>query len=289
MSHSLLYEFLSEQSEQFVVILGTNEIASAVAVRLTREGFGVALSHDPYPPVIRRGMAFHDALFDDRAEVDGVLGRRAETSMEIVQALSESGVVAVSSLQLTDIIALRLPDVLIDARMQKHRLTPNLRSVSALSIGLGPNFTAGLNCDIAIETHPEHTGELLENGTTRPSDGVPRFLGGIGRERFIYSSRAGVWRTPLDIGVRVFKDFVIGRLDGLPVPAPMDGFLRGVARDGSFVPQEVKLVEIDPRNRDSSWTGTDERGRAIAEAAITAVNSVRRRRPVLSPETATHR
>lgn len=288
MSHSLLYAFLSEQSEQFVVILGTNEIASAVAVRLIREGFRVVLSHDPYPPVIRRGMAFHDALFDDRAEVDGVLGRRAETTMEIVQALAKRGVVAVTSLQLTDIIALRLPDLLIDARMQKHRLTPNLRSMSALSIGLGPNFTAGSNCDVAIETHPAHTGELLEVGTTRPADGVPRFLGGIGRERFIYSSRAGVWRTPLDIGARVFKDFVIGRLDGLPVPAPMDGFLRGVARDGSFVPQEVKLVEIDPRGRDSSWTGTDERGCVIAEATIKALNTACWRWPIRSPEPATH-
>jgi len=288
MPHSLLYEFLLGQRKQFVVILGTNEIASAVAVRLTREGFRVLLSHDPYPPVIRRGMSFHDALFDDHAEVDGVLGRRAETTMEIVQSLSQKGLVAVTSLQLTDIIALRLPDVLIDARMQKHRLTPNLRSMSGLSIGLGPNFTAGDNCDVAIETHPAHTGEVLEAGTTKPSDGVPRFLGGVGRERFIYSIREGVWRTPLDIGARVFKDFVIGRLDGLPVPAPMDGFLRGVARDSSFVPRDVKLVEIDPRKRDSTWTGTDERGRTLAEATIAALNGARRGKTAQSPQTVTH-
>jgi xanthine dehydrogenase accessory factor len=288
MSHALLNEFLSGQNETFVVILGTNEIASAVAARLTCERFHVVLSHDPYPPVIRRGMAFHDALFDDRAEIDGIQGRRAETTMEIVQTLSQTGLVAVTSLQLTDIIALRMPDVLIDARMQKQRLTPNLRSMSRLSIGLGPNFTAGLNCDVAIETHPAHTGEVLKNGTTRPSDGVPRFLGGIGRERFIYSRRAGVWRTPLDIGARVFKDFVIGRLDGLPVPAPMDGFLRGVARDGVYVPQEVKLVEIDPRKRDSSWTGTDERGRAIAEAAMAALRQVLARRTAMPREALTH-
>lgn len=285
----LLHKFLSDQSGHFVVILGTNEIASAVAVQLTREGFRVVLSHDPYPPVIRRGMAFHDALFDDRAEVDGVNGRRAESNLEIVQVLSETGLVAVSSLQLTDILALRVPDILVDARIQKHKLTPNLRAISGLSIGLGPNFTADVNCDIAIETHPSHTGEMLEEGTTRHPDGVPRFLGGVGKERFVYSSRAGVWHTPLDIGARVFKNFVIGRLDGLEVHAPMDGFLRGVARDGAHIPEGVKLIEVDPRGRESSWTDTDDRGRMIAEATSKAIRSAFwRLRTTAVPANVTH-
>src|SRR5271165_1229167 len=53
----------SREARLLVIVLVTNEIASATAVRLTWEGHGVILSHDPFPPVIRRGMAFHDALF----------------------------------------------------------------------------------------------------------------------------------------------------------------------------------------------------------------------------------
>ncbi len=60
-------------------------------------------------------------------------------------------------------------------------------------------------------------------------------------------------------------------LDGLPIQAPMDGFLRGIARDGVHAALGVKLVEIDPRGRASNWTGTDERGRAIAEAVVRAI------------------
>jgi len=285
----LLHKFLSDESGHVAVILGTNEIASAAAVRLTREGFRVVLSHDPYPPVIRRGMAFHDALFDDRAEVDGVRGLRAENTLEIVRVLSAGGLVAVSSLQLTDILALRVPDILIDARIQKHRLTPNLRAISGLSIGLGPHFDAGVNCDIAIETHPARTGETFEKGATRHPDGMPRFLGGVGKERFVYSTRAGVWHTPLDIGGRIFKNFVIGRLDGLEVHAPMDGFLRGIARDGAFVPADVKLIEVDPRGRESSWTDTDDTGRAIAEAILKAIkNAFWRVRTAAVPANVTH-
>lgn len=56
---------------RFAVVLGTNEIASAVGVYLQRDGWSVVLAHDPHPPVIRRKMAFHDVMFGDPAEVDG--------------------------------------------------------------------------------------------------------------------------------------------------------------------------------------------------------------------------
>jgi hypothetical protein len=271
MEHRRFCEFLSNRSAPFVIVLGANEIASAVAARLTQEGCRVVLSHDPYPPVIRRGMAFHDALFNDYTEVDGIQGCRGESALEIVRALTVTGVVAVTSLQLTDLIALRAPDVLIDARMQKRRMTSDLRNIANFSIGLGPQFAAGVNCDLAIETHPDHTGELVKVGETRPNDHIPRYLGGVGRDRFVYSARDGVWRTPLDIGARVFKNYLLGLIDGHRVIAPMDGFLRGIARDGVVVPQNVKIVEVDPRGRASNWTGTDERGRAIADAAYRVI------------------
>lgn len=271
MSGSFLVQFLADRTAPFVLILGTNEIASAVAVRLKREGYRVVVSHDPFPPVIRRGMAFYDALFEDQVEIDGMRGRRAGTILEIAEALADKRVIPVTALQFSDLLPLRVPDILIDARIQKHRVTPILRKIVNLSIGLGPNFVAGVNCDIAIETHPDHAGELLEAGATQPADGVPRFLGGIGRERFIYSARSGVWRTPLDIGSRIFKGYVIGRLDGLPVAAPMDGRLRGLARDGLSIPSGVKLVEIDPRGSAARWAGTDDTGRTIAEATLRAI------------------
>jgi hypothetical protein len=223
-------------------------------------------------------MAFHDALFEDWARVDGITGERAETLIEIAAVLAKAGHVAVTPLQLTDLIALRAPDALIDARMQKYRVTPDLRGISRSTVGFGPNFEVGINCDIAIETHPARTGKLVAIGATDPADGVARDLGGVGKERFVYSDRHGVWRTPVDIGMRVFRGMVLGHHDGAPVRAPKDGYLRGVARDATFVPYGVKLVEIDPRGRAATWTGSDERGRAIAEATGKAIGVCAARR-----------
>jgi hypothetical protein len=268
MKRSALFTF---QNLRLAVVMGTNEIASAVAVVLTRAGFGVAMTHDPYPPVIRRGMAFHDALYDDPVEIAGVVGERAESLLEIAGALSRKARVAVTPLSLTELLAYRAADALVDARMQKARLTPDFRRLARRTIGMGPRFAVGVNCDIAVETRPARAGDVLVAGETEEPDGVARLLGGVGRERFIYSDRAGVWRTPVDIGMWVPKNFVVGRHDGMPVVAPMDGFLRGVARDGAFAPSGVKIVEIDPRGRDACWTGMDERGLCLANACASAL------------------
>jgi xanthine dehydrogenase accessory factor len=271
MSDVLFAPLFSTEARPLAIILGTNEIASATAVRLNWEGNLVILSHDPFPPVIRRGMAFHDALFEDRAEVDGITGGRAESLIEIADVLAKPGHVVVTPLQLTDLIALRSPDALIDARMQKYRVTPDLRGICRLTVGFGPNFEVGVNCDIAVETHPARTGKLVEKGATDRADGVARDLGGVGRDRFVYSDRAGTWRTAVDIGMRIFKGMMLGNHDGAPVYAPMDGYLRGIARDATFVPHGVKILEIDPRGRAANWTGSDQRGRAIAEATVKAM------------------
>lgn len=270
--------FYSNGASPLAIVLGTNEIASAVAVHLTVAGFAVAMCHDPSPPVIRRAMSFHDALFGDIATIEGVLGERAENAIEIAKLLSGQRRVAVTPLDLTDLLALRSPFALVDARMQKHRVTPDNRGLARVTVGLGPNFVVDANCDIAVETKPSRNGGIVADGATAVADGEARQLGGVGRERFVYTRHEGLWHTPVDLGMRVFKGFVLGHLDGAPVHAPIDGLVRGIARDGARMPAGVKLLEIDPRGRTAKWTGTDERGRAIAEATVSAIKIVAARK-----------
>ena len=271
MSFNAVHAFYAGDARPLAVILGTNEIASAVAVALQRVLYSVVLCHDPFPPVIRRGMSFHDALFGDQAIVDGIGGERAESMVEIARAIIKPNSVAVTPLKLTDVITMRRPGILIDARMQKHRVTPDYRGLVRFTLGLGPNFNAGVNCDLAIETHPAGAGTIICKGLTEAADGMARKLGSAGRERFVYSPRSGLWHTPVDIGTRVFKGFVLGHLDGVPVQASIDGCLRGIARDATLIPAGVKIVEIDPRGRRAKWTGIDERGYAIANAVRDAI------------------
>ena len=257
---------------RFAVILGTNEIASAIAVRLCGKGFRVVLSHDPLPPVIRRKMAFHDALFDDDVTVEGIAARRADSGVEIRTSLAQSSGVTITELGLLDLIVVRAIDILVDARMQKYLATPDLRRLGRLAIGLGPGFAGGVNCDIAIETRPGKAGLIVREGCTDQPDGVSRRLGSHAGERFVRAGFTGRWNTAIEIGTRVFKDFIVGHLGNEPVRAPFDGILRGIVRDGTEVPAGAKLLEIDSRGRKASWAGIDDRGRLIANAVAEAIS-----------------
>lgn len=255
----------------FAVILGTNEIASAVGIQLVRAGYRVVLSYDPDPPVIRRKMAFHDALYTDTMQIDDVVATRVDDGVQVYQALRRPPHVMVTWLGLLDLLPVRHLDLLIDARLQKRRITPDLRSLARLTIGLGPGFAKDFNCDVAVETRPGKIGLVTNTRWTDAADGIASSLGNVGAERFVYSQFAGRWHTPIEIGTRVYRDLVLGHLSGVPLLAPRDGILRGIARDGSEVPAGVKLVEIDPRGRDAQWTGTDDRSRTIANATAAAV------------------
>ncbi|MGO9846490.1 MAG: xanthine dehydrogenase [Methylocella sp.] len=270
--HNFPYSGRQRPTTPLAVILGTNEIASAVAVNLYRSGYFVVLSHDPLPPVIRRKMAFHDVLFDDPVTIAGVEAWRADNGLAILSRLGRSRGVIITELGLLDLIVLRTLDILVDARMQKYQVTPDLRRLARFTIGLGPGFTAGTNCEFAIETHPSKSGRILQQGSTDTADRISRRLGGSGAERFVYSAVPGRWHTPLEIGTRIFKDFIVGHLGGDVIRAPFDGILRGVVRDGTEVPDGVKLLEVDPRGRKASWTGIDSRGKTIANAVTKAIS-----------------
>ncbi len=263
--------FAGRSGPPIAVILGTNEIASAIAVDLHRGGLAVVLSHDPLPPVLRRKMAFHDALFDDAVTLDGIAAQRADSGFEIRARLGQSGTVIVTELGLLDLIVIRALDVLVDARLQKHHTAPDLRPLAGFTVGVGPGFCGGSNCHVAIETRPEKVGRVLTDGATDPSDGEPRRIGGRAGERFVRAPFAGRWHTAMEIGTRVFKDFVVGHLGNALVRAPFDGILRGVVRDGTEVPANVKLLEIDPRGRRAVFSGVDGRAELIAKAVAGAV------------------
>jgi len=79
------------------------------------------------------------------------------------------------------------------------------------------------------------SGQIIQHGATDRPDGIALQLGGRGAERFVRADFPGIWRTPIEIGTRIFKDYIIGFLGDTPIIAPFDGMLRGVVRDLSLI------------------------------------------------------
>src|SRR5208337_5410714 len=111
----------------------------------------------------------------------------------IASLLGRGDCAVVTRLDLLDLIPLSTIHVLVHARMQKREVTPDLRHLARLTVGIGPEFAVDENCDIAIETRPCKTGTIVSSGRTDAADGKARLLGGAGGERFAYSRAPGRW------------------------------------------------------------------------------------------------
>ena len=162
--------------------------------------------------------------------------------------------------------------VVVDARMRKREIPEQRRGIAPLTIGLGPNFVAGGNVDLAIETSwGEHLGEVIAVDPTLPLGGEPRPIGGVARARFVYAPNAGRFDTAMQIGDRVEKGAVVATVDGTALCAPISGTIRGLTRDGVDVAIRAKVIEVDPRGDSAAAFGLGERPRRIAEGVFKAL------------------
>jgi xanthine dehydrogenase accessory factor len=261
-----------------ILVLGCGDVGSAVAHGLYCNGARVLLSDRARPVHSRRGMSFIDALFDGEATLEGVTGRHA-TSLQAIRACWDAGdAIPVASLPEADLVQALAFDVVVDATMRRSSLAPDRRALAPVVIGLGPGFTPGVNCHIAVETQwGESMGAVLRERGTASLAGGPPFLDGVGRERFVMTGAAGKWRTQFAIGQRVAAGDVVGTVDGNPLRAPLSGTLRGLAHDDVAVVAGDSLFEVDPREAPEVF-GLGPRPRAVARGVCAALGGNRSER-----------
>ncbi|HEV7808022.1 MAG TPA: hypothetical protein VGO80_19560 [Solirubrobacteraceae bacterium] len=261
-------------SRPTVLVRGSGDVGSAVAVVLHRAGYGVAIHEIAAPSAPRRGMAFADAVFDGACALDGLLARRVDDVAALASVVSAGEDVAVTVDELETVLAALAVDVLVDARMRKRARPERQIELAPLTIGLGPNVTAGKTTHVAIETQwGEDLGNVLAAGATHALGGEPRSFDGHGRDRFVYAPVAGVLRTSAAIAQVVRAGEVVARIGDEPLVAPLDGILRGLTHDGVAVDAGEKVLEVDPRGDVSKVVGIGERPRRIAEGVLRAIAS----------------
>jgi xanthine dehydrogenase accessory factor len=216
-------------------------------------------------------MSFIDAFFDGAAMLDGVVARHVTTLPEVTNVWTAGDAIPIVSLPERDLeVAIRF-DVIVDATMRRDRQAADRRALAPIVIGLGPGFTPGSNCHVAIETQwGDGLGAVLRDRSTAAPAGGPPLLGNAGRERFVYAGTAGLWRTPAVTGANVAAGDFVGAIDGTPLHAPIAGALRGLSRDGVRVMTGHNVVEIDPRSTPEIF-GLGTRPRAIAHGVCAAL------------------
>jgi xanthine dehydrogenase accessory factor len=257
-----------------VLIRGSGDVASAVAHRLFALGHTVLIHEVAAPTCIRRGMAFTDAVFDGKVGLQGVWAKHPHTREDLQYMLACGRAIPVFTGELAEAIEVLAPDAIIDARMKKCSLPERQIGMAPLTIGLGPNFCAGINVDLAVETAwGESLGSVLHVGETLPLEGEPRQIEGLGRERCVYAKVDGILHTSATIGDWVEAGQRIATINGCTVLAPVSGHVRGLCHDNVVVTAGSKIVEIDPRREDASLFGLGERPSRIADAVASVIGA----------------
>ncbi|HLF05946.1 MAG TPA: hypothetical protein VI893_02020 [Thermoplasmata archaeon] len=255
-----------------VIVLGVGDVGSAVAHRLFTAGWQVCILSEPSPVVVRRRMSFADAAFDRRAELAGVRCYRMDSVDDVVPLMRARTGIPLFVGALEALGSKSKPGVLIDARMRKRAAKESLRGLAPFTIGLGPGFEAGANCEVAVETAwGDDLGKVLRSGRTKDAEGEPREIGGHGRDRVVRSRSEGLFRTSRRIGELVKAGKQLAEIGDQPILSPLDGAIRGLVRDGLRVEKGAKVVEIDPRGEGAVFAGLGERPATIAEGVLVAV------------------
>ena len=253
-----------------VLVKGGGEMATGVAHRLARCGFRVCLTEIPEPLAVRRGVAFCEAVFEGRKEVEGLLAKRVAGREEIFAAWEEGEISVIVDRQ-GEIRKGLKPDVVVDSILAKKNTGTRIDD-APLVIGLGPGFRAGENVHLVIETNRGHRlGKVIEEGEADPDTRIPGEIGGYTWERVLRAPLSGRFFGKRRIGDSVQKGEVVAEVEGGPVEAQIGGVLRGILRDGLRVQEGVKVGDIDPRgNREHCFTISDK-ARAIGGGVLEAI------------------
>ena len=132
-----------------VLVIGAGDLATGVIRRLHLAGARVVATELERPLTVRTTVSFSEAVHQGEHTVEGVTARRAETGQ--IDGILELGMVPVLVDPETAVLGERPFDVVVDARLAKKNLGVGPDDAGVV-IGLGPGFTAGLDCHAVVET-----------------------------------------------------------------------------------------------------------------------------------------
>lgn len=256
-----------------ILVRGGGDMASGVVYRLHKAGFNVVVSELEHPRVVRRLVAFANAVFEGTTSVEDIPCKRVIDLPEIIDAFNEKIVPVVVDPD-GQIIEALLPGVLIDGRMLKRPPEYQLDSTSFV-IGLGPGFTVGIDCHAAIETNRGHyLGRVVSNGSPQEDTGIPEGVLNKRNERVLRAPIEGELITTAEICDHVEGGDVIARINDQEVKAPFSGVLRGLMHPGINVHKGEKIGDIDPRDDPSFCRMISDKSLAVGGGVLEAILSI---------------
>jgi xanthine dehydrogenase accessory factor len=261
-------------TRNLVVVRGGGDLATGTICKLVNCGFDVVVLETAQPTVIRRTVAFAQAIFDGQATVEGLTAKKADSVSDCRKVLSENRIPVMVDPDCRALGELQ-PEAVVDAILAKRNLGTSM-DMAPIVIGLGPGFYAGRDVHAVIETSRGHyLGRVIYEGEAVPNTGTPGTIGGYTIERIVRAPAAGNISNISQIGDSVEKGQTIAHVDDVPVYAPLTGMLRGMIQSGIYVDVGMKIGDVDPRNKREYCDTVSEKARAIGGGVLEAILHLR--------------
>ena len=255
-----------------VLIKGAGDLASGIALRLHHARFDIVMTDLPVPTAVRRTVAFSEAIRLGGTVVEDTTAERADSIDQIRDCLSR-GVIPVTTGLESEIIEALRPEVVVDAIIAKKNINTKIDD-APLVIGVGPGFTAGVDCNAVIEMKRGHTlGRVITEGSAIANTGIPGNIGGETIRRLLKAPIDGVFHPAKEIGDIVIRGVIVGYVDGVPVSAQTAGMIRGLLQDGVPVTAGFKCGDVDPRGELADYKTVSDKALAIGGGVLEAIMS----------------
>lgn len=265
----------SEIRDYLVAVKGAGDLATGVIHRLSRAGFAIIATELAEPTVVRRTVAFAEAVTRGEMIVEDVTARLA-TSLQDIQSTLASGLIPIVVDPDGTLLKQIHPSVLIEATLSKHNSGVTMDN-APIVIALGPGYEAGKDVHAVIETNRGHNlGRVYLHGCAEPNTGIPGAIGGYTIERLLRAPCSGRLYGVRQIGDLVQAGEMVAMVrtndnEIAPVVAAISGILRGLIRDGLHVSNGVKVGDIDPRAAREHCFTISDKSRAIAGGVLEAI------------------
>lgn len=259
------------EPQNLIVVRGGGDIATGTICRLHRCGYKVLVLEIAQPRAIRRTVSLAEAVYSGSYTVEGVTAVLADNIKHCDKIWQNDAVAIIVDPKAECLQALK-PLALVDAVLAKKNLGTT-KDMAAITIALGPGFSAGEDVDAVIETARGHNlGRVIYTGPALPNTGIPGSVGGYSGERVIYAENSGTLVIVKDIGSIVKKGEVIATIDNVPVYAPFEGVIRGMIPNNSPVKKQLKIADIDPRLSAAEYCLTiSDKARCISGGVLEAI------------------
>ena len=251
---------------RLVIIKGAGDIASGIAHRLHRSGFGVVMTEIAQPTTIRRTVAFSEAVYDGQADVEGLTAVRTKPE-DAIDAVRRGQIAVVVDPEGRSVKLLQ-PWALVDAIMAKRNTGTRIGDAPVV-LGVGPGFTAVRDVHLVVETCRGHNmGKVIERGSALPDTGVPGEIAGHTVERILRAPGRGAFAAARAIADTVAAGDTVAWVGGEPVVATIAGVLRGLLHNGLVATTGMKVGDIDPRGAPENCFTISDKARSVAGGVL---------------------